>query len=69
MLRRRPKQGLTNAKVLTIELPEGRESPYHRSDYTNPFMPTVAGIAKARSTSVDRPRYRTPGINGIINLT
>ena len=24
-----PKQGLTNAKGLTIELPEGRESPYH----------------------------------------
>ena len=26
------KQGLTNAKDLTIELPEGRESPYHRLD-------------------------------------
>ena len=27
-----PKQGLTNAKDLTIELPERRESPYHRLD-------------------------------------
>ena len=27
-----PKQDLTNAKDLIIELPEGRESPYHRSD-------------------------------------
>ena len=27
-----PKQGLTSAKDLTIELPEGRESPYHRLD-------------------------------------
>ena len=26
------KQDLTNAKDLTIELPEGRESPYHRLD-------------------------------------
>ena len=25
-----PKQGLTRVKDLTIELPEGRESPYHR---------------------------------------
>ena len=25
-----PKQGLTSAKDLPIELPEGRESPYHR---------------------------------------
>ena len=25
-----PKQGLTNAKDLPIELPEGRKSPYHR---------------------------------------
>ena len=29
---RRPKQDLTNGKDLTIELPEGRESPYHRLD-------------------------------------
>ena len=28
-----PKQGLTNAKDLLIELPERRESPYHRIDY------------------------------------
>ena len=28
-----PKQGLTNAKDLPKELPEGRESPYHRLDY------------------------------------
>ena len=27
---KRLKQGLSNAKDLTIELPEGRESPYHR---------------------------------------
>ena len=27
-----PKQGLTSAKDLTIELPERRESPYHRLD-------------------------------------
>ena len=27
-----PKQGLTSAKDITIELPEGRESPYHRLD-------------------------------------
>ena len=27
-----PKQALTSAKDLTIELPEGRESPYHRLD-------------------------------------
>ena len=27
-----PKQGLINAKDLTIELPEGSESPYHRLD-------------------------------------
>ena len=27
------KQGLTSAKDLTIELPDGRESPYHRLDY------------------------------------
>ena len=27
-----PKQGLTNAKDLPMELPEGRESPYHRLD-------------------------------------
>ena len=26
------KQGLTNAKDVTIELPEGRGSPYHRLD-------------------------------------
>ena len=26
-----PKQGLASAKDLTIELPEGRESPYHRT--------------------------------------
>ena len=26
------KQGLTNAKDLPMELPEGRESPYHRLD-------------------------------------
>ena len=26
------KQGLTSAENLTIELPEGRESPYYRSD-------------------------------------
>ena len=25
-----PEQGLTNAKDLTIEVPEGRESPNHR---------------------------------------
>ena len=25
-----PKQGLISAKELTIELPEGHESPYHR---------------------------------------
>ena len=28
-----PKQGLTSAKDLTIELFEGGESPYHRLDY------------------------------------
>ena len=27
-----PKQGLTRAKNLVIEHPEGRESPYHRLD-------------------------------------
>ena len=27
-----PKQGLTSAKDPTIELPEGRESTYHRLD-------------------------------------
>ena len=27
-----PKQGLISAKDLTIELPEGRESPYHGLD-------------------------------------
>ena len=27
-----PKQNLTKAKDLTIELPEGRESPYHKLD-------------------------------------
>ena len=27
-----PKQGLTNAKDLPMELREGRESPYHRLD-------------------------------------
>ena len=27
-----PKQDLTSAKGLTIELPEGRESPYYRID-------------------------------------
>ena len=27
------KQGLTSTKDLTIELPERRESPYHRLDY------------------------------------
>ena len=27
-----PKQDLTSAKDLTIMLPEGRESPYHRLD-------------------------------------
>ena len=27
-----PKQNLTSAKDLTIELPDGRESPYHRLD-------------------------------------
>ena len=27
-----PKQGLASAKDLTIDLPEGRESPYHRLD-------------------------------------
>ena len=27
-----PKQGMTSAKELTIELPEGRESPYNRLD-------------------------------------
>ena len=29
---KRPKQDLTSAKDLTIELLEGRESPYHRLD-------------------------------------
>ena len=29
---KRPKQGLTNAKDLPMELPDGRESPYHRLD-------------------------------------
>ena len=29
---KRPKQDLTNAKDLTIELPEGRESSYDRFD-------------------------------------
>ena len=28
-----PKQGPASAKNLTSELPEGRESPYHRLDY------------------------------------
>ena len=28
-----PKQGLTSAKDLTIELPKERESTYHRLDY------------------------------------
>ena len=28
--RKSPKQGLTSAKDLPIEFPEGRESPYHR---------------------------------------
>ena len=27
-----PKQGLSSARDLTIELPEGRESPYNRLD-------------------------------------
>ena len=27
-----PKQGLTSAKNITMELPEGRESHYHRLD-------------------------------------
>ena len=27
-----PKQGLAKAKDLTLELPEGSESPYHRLD-------------------------------------
>ena len=27
-----PKQGLTRCENLTTELPEGRESPYHRLD-------------------------------------
>lgn len=27
-----PKQGLTNAKALTVELLAGREFPYHSSD-------------------------------------
>ena len=27
-----PIQGLTSTKDLTIELPDGRESPYHRLD-------------------------------------
>ena len=27
-----PKQGLTNAKDLPMEFPDGRESPYHRLD-------------------------------------
>ena len=27
-----PKQGLTSAKDLPMELPEGRKSPYHRLD-------------------------------------
>ena len=27
-----PKQGLISAKELTIELPDGCESPYHRID-------------------------------------
>ena len=27
-----PKQGLTSVKELTIELPKGREFPYHKSD-------------------------------------
>ena len=30
-----PKQDLTSAKDLTIELNEGRESPYHRLDLIN----------------------------------
>ena len=30
--RKRPKQDQTSAKDLTIELPEGREPPYHRLD-------------------------------------
>ena len=28
----KPKQNLTNAKALPMELPEGRQSPYHRLD-------------------------------------
>ena len=31
--RESPKQGLTSAKDLAIELSEGRESPYHILDY------------------------------------
>ena len=27
-----PNQGITNAKDLPMELPEGRESPYHKLD-------------------------------------
>ena len=27
-----PKQGLTSAKDLTVMVPEGRDSPYHRLD-------------------------------------
>ena len=30
--RKSPKQGLTSAKDLTIMLPEGRDTPYHRLD-------------------------------------
>ena len=30
--RKNVKQGLTSANDLTIELPEGRKSPYHRLD-------------------------------------
>ena len=33
--RKSPKQDLTSVKDLTIELSEGRESPYHRLDELN----------------------------------
>ena len=33
-----PKQDLTSAKVLTIELPERRESPHDRLDLTYPIV-------------------------------
>ena len=29
---RNPKQSLTSTEDLTVELPDGRESPYHRLD-------------------------------------